>query len=222
MSKQNAIAKRLSLKLSETSHMQVMPIISRVTKGSLYKTLDACNQLIDMKVVKYAEPNIFHTYKTSGVIVPNNYLYPEQWDHPIINTPDAWQVLNDNLGAARRFGSPDVIVAVVDSGVDPNHPQFNGNVSNGQPKVFTAFNFVNMVANNNSLAGSHGTCCASAAAGFNVNSGTAGVPDGTVGIAGNCRVMGIRRGGIELDYADMYIWIVDLIPIVQELVFPHN
>ncbi|MBK9042923.1 MAG: S8 family serine peptidase [Saprospiraceae bacterium] len=129
--------------------------------------------------------------------------------------------MNDNLGAARRFGSPDVIVAVVDSGVDPNHPQFNGNVSNGQPKVFTAFNFVNMVANNNSLAGSHGTCCASAAAGFtNVNSGTAGVPDGTVGIAGNCRVMGIRRGGTELDYADMYIWIGGFNPNSARVGFP--
>ena len=34
-----------------------------------------------------------------------------------------------------------------------------------------------------------------------------GVPDGTVGIADNCRLIAIRRGGTEADYADMYIWV---------------
>jgi hypothetical protein len=88
----------------------------KVSKGGIYKALDACNKLVELQVVEYAEPNLFHTFEEDA-IVPNNYLFPEQWDHPIINTPDAWQVLNDNLGAAQRFGSPDVFLAVVDSGV---------------------------------------------------------------------------------------------------------
>ncbi|MBL7944086.1 MAG: S8 family serine peptidase, partial [Flavobacteriales bacterium] len=181
----------------------------RVNKGGIYKALEACNSLMELKVVEYAEPNLYHTYEDDA-IVPNNFLFPEQWDHPIINTPDAWQVLNDNLGVAQRFGSPDVIVAVVDSGVNVNHPQFSANVSNGQPKIFSAANFAAnpIVSNNNSLGSSHGTCCASASIGFtDVSSMAGGVPDGTVGIAGNCRLMAIRRGGTEADYADMYIWI---------------
>lgn len=192
----------------------------RVNKGGMYRALEACNRLVEMKVVEYAEPNLFHTSEEDAV-VPTNYLFPEQWDHPLINTPDAWQVLNDHLGTGQRFGSPDVVVAVVDSGVNVNHPQFDRNVSSGQPKIFTAFNFVNMVANNNSLGGSHGTCCASASTGFTDASSVAGgVPDGTVGIAGNCRVMAIRRGGTEADYADMYIWIGGFNPNSTRAGFP--
>jgi hypothetical protein len=192
----------------------------KVSKGGIYKALDACNKLVELELVEYAEPNLFHTAEEDA-IVPNNYLFPEQWDHPIINTPDAWQVLNNNLSAAQRFGSPDVFVAVVDSGVNVNHPQFNRNVSNGQAKVVTAFNFSTMVANNNALGGSHGTCCASASVGFtDVSSVVAGVPDGTVGIAGNCRLMAIRRGGTEADYADMYIWIGGFNPNSARVGFP--
>jgi len=205
------IAKKLGIKILRTIPYAGNAYQFKVTKGDIYKALDACNQLVEMGIVEYAEPNLFHTYEEDA-IVPTNYLYPEQWDHPIINTPDAWQVLNDNLGVAQRFGSPDIIVAVVDSGVNSNHPQFNGTVSNGQPKIFASYDFANMVANNNALGGSHGTCCASASVGFtNVSSVAGGVPDGTVGIAGNCRVMGIRQpgwaAGLETNYSDMYIWI---------------
>ena len=53
-----------------------------------------------------------------------------------------------------------------------------------------------------------GTCCASASVGFtDAPSVAGGVPDGTVGIADNCRLIAIRRGGTEADYADMYIWV---------------
>ncbi len=192
----------------------------KVRKGDRYTSLEICAKLVEMEVAEYAEPNLYHTFEEDA-ITPNNFLFPEQWDHPILNTPDAWQVLNDNLGAAQRYGSPDVLVAVVDSGVNTNHPQFNGNVSNGQPKVFSAFDFSNMVPNNNSLGGSHGSCCASASVGFtSVSSVVGGVPDGTVGIAGNCRLLGVRRGGTEVDYSDMYIWIGGFNPASIRVGFP--
>lgn len=213
------IAKKLGLTIIRTIPYAGNAYQFRVSKRGLYKSLEVCQQLVEMNVVEYAEPNLYLTFEDDA-ITPTNFLFPEQWDHPIINTPDAWQVLNDRLGAAQRFGSPDVVIAVVDSGVNTNHPQFSGNVSNGQPKMFTAFNFVNMVANNNALGGSHGTCCASAASGFTNTSSTGGVPDGTVGIAGNCRVMGIRRGGTEADYSDMYIWIGGFDPNSTRVGFP--
>lgn len=177
----------------------------QVGKNDNYESLNVCAKLVEMDVVDYAEPNLFHTSEDDA-IVPTNFLFPEQWDHTIINTPDAWQVLSDSLGFGQRFGSPDVTVAVVDTGVNTNHAQFSGNVSNGQPKVFTAFDFSNMFPNNNSLAGSHGTCCASGSVGFTNVSSVGGDPDGSVGIAGNCRLIAIRRGGTEVDYSDMYIW----------------
>lgn len=215
------IAKRLGLVIIRTIPYAGNAYQFKVSRGgSTYKSLEICQQLVDMKVVDYAEPNLFHTFEEDA-ITPTNYLFPEQWDHPIINTPDAWQVLNDNLSVAQRFGNPDVVVAVVDSGVNTNHPQFNGTVSNGQPKLFTTFDFSNMVANNNSLVSSHGTNCASASVGFtSTTSVMGGVPDGTVGIAGNCRLMGIRRGGTEADYSDMYIWIAGFDPNSSRAGFP--
>ncbi len=183
----------------------------RVVSGKQSDILGVCASLVKMGIVEYAEPNLFHTHE-ADVIIPTNYLFPEQWDHTILGTPGAWQVLNDHLGAARRFGHPDIVVAVVDSGVNTAHPQFSGTVSNAQPKMFSAFDFANMVANNTSLDGSHGTCCASASTGMtSVSSGSTGVPDGTAGIAGNVRLMGCRQPGwatgLETNYADMYIWI---------------
>jgi hypothetical protein len=215
-----AIVKKLGLVILRTVPYAGNGYHFRVVKGGLYKALDVCNQLVGMGIVEYAEPNLFQTFEDDA-IVPTNYLFPEQWDHPIINTPDAWQVLNDSLGVAQRFGSPNVVVAVVDSGVNVAHPHFTSTVSNGQPKIINTFDFSNMVANNNTLGGSHGTNCASASVGFtSATSVPAGVPDGTIGVAGNCRLMGIRRGGTEADYADMYVWIGGFNPNSAKPGFP--
>jgi len=201
-----AIARKMGLRT-----LRIIPYAGnayhfKVTQGNDYFVLGICHALVQTGKVEYAEPNVLSTSEDDA-ITPNNFLYPEQWDHPLIDTPNAWQVVNDRLGAAQQFGSPNILIAVVDSGVNTAHPQFNRNVSNGQPKVFSAFDFVNMVANTNALAGSHGTCCASASTGFTpVSSVVGGVPDGSVGIAGNCQLLAIRRGGTEALYADMYIW----------------
>jgi serine protease len=50
--------------------------------------------------------------------VPNDPLYPAQWHYPMIQLPGAW---------ATTTGSP-VIVAVVDTGIRPDHPEFGGGV----------------------------------------------------------------------------------------------
>ena len=53
----------------------------------------------------------------------------------------------------------------------------------------------------------HGTCCASAATARADNGSTvAGVNEGVAGVAGNCRLIAIRRGGAESRYAEMYLW----------------
>jgi serine protease len=45
--------------------------------------------------------------------VPNDEYYSYQWHYPKINMPQAWEITK---------GSPDVIVAVVDQGFYPEHP----------------------------------------------------------------------------------------------------
>jgi subtilisin family serine protease len=172
---------------------------------AVYKILDVCNKMKQTDLIKYAEPDLYST-SIDDQINPTDYLYPEQWHHDLINTPDAWQILS-NINPNFTFGRPDIIVAVVDSGVDSNHNDLNGNVSSGDPKIYELFDFANMVANNNNLASDHGTGCAGGAVGMANNpSVILGQNEGTAGIAGNCRLMGIRRQGPESRYSDAYIW----------------
>jgi subtilisin family serine protease len=151
---------------------------------------------------------------------PTDYLFPEQWDHQIINTPGAWQALQA-ANPDYTFGSPDIIIAVVDGGVEVTHPEFNGIVSNGQPKVYRQFDFFWMVANMDRPAGNHGTCCASAATAQANNSSTvAGIDEGVAGVAGNCRLIAINRAGAESLYAAMYLWAAGFDATSYPLGFP--
>ncbi len=50
-------------------------------------------------------------------LVPNDPRYPDQYHHPIINTAPAWDITT---------GAGDVVIAVVDSGLDTDHPDFVG------------------------------------------------------------------------------------------------
>ncbi|MCH8049150.1 S8 family serine peptidase [Patescibacteria group bacterium] len=52
-------------------------------------------------------------------IIPNDPLFDEQWYLEQIKAPDAWEVTT---------GSKEVIVAVLDSGVDLDHPDLIGNI----------------------------------------------------------------------------------------------
>ncbi len=71
---------------------------------------EAVAKLDKVRTVEHAEPNRWR----EATIVPNDPLYPNQWGLPKINAPQAWDVTT---------GSPAVVVAVVDSGVDLDHPE---------------------------------------------------------------------------------------------------
>jgi len=65
--------------------------------------------------VLFAQPNyIYH-----AALVPNDPFYTVQWGLPKIGMEGAW-----NLGT----GSADVVVAVLDTGVDLDHPDLAGNL----------------------------------------------------------------------------------------------
>jgi subtilisin family serine protease len=172
-----------------------------------YAVLDTSNRLADEPEVLWAEPDLVHTVELDAVS-PTDFLFPAQWDYPIINLPDAWQFL-ESANPDRTFGSPNIIIAVVDptGGIEVTHPDFSGTVSNGQPKVYQQFDFAHMQANMNNLLDDHGTCCASAAtAQANNPSTVADVNEGVAGVAGNCRLLAIATGGPESRFAEMYLW----------------
>jgi subtilisin family serine protease len=68
--------------------------------------------------VEWATPNVVRV----GASVPNDALYAQQWGLPAIGAPAAWDLTT---------GSPDVKVAVVDSGVNFGQPDLAGNLAGG-------------------------------------------------------------------------------------------
>lgn len=202
-----------NFKLQIKRKISVLGNFYHLTTGDFptYQIFDLINKLVKLDEVEFAEPS-FESTIVEDAINPTDFLFPEQWDHQLINTPDAWQFLR-NINVNRTFGSSEVIIGIVDSGVDPNHPDFNGTVSDGSSKIYQAFDFSNMVPNNNTLTSGHGTSCASAAASSTNNlSGVAGTNEGVAGVAGNARIIAMRRSGNEAKYADMYLWAGGLDP----------
>ncbi|BCM91733.1 subtilisin DY [Abditibacteriota bacterium] len=67
------------------------------------------------------EPNyIQHFLKT-----PNDPLYSGQWDMEKIGAPAAWNI---TTGGTELVGGGDVVVAILDSGITPNHPDLKANL----------------------------------------------------------------------------------------------
>ena len=57
---------------------------------------------------------------------PDDALYGLQWHYPEIRLPEAWDITTGD-----PTGPDDVIVAVVDTGILTNHPDFSGQLVNG-------------------------------------------------------------------------------------------
>jgi Carboxypeptidase regulatory-like domain len=57
----------------------------RFAGPATYAVLDASNALAEEPEVVYAEPDLVHTVEEDAV-VPTDFLFPQQWDHRIVNT----------------------------------------------------------------------------------------------------------------------------------------
>ena len=126
---------------------------------------------------------------------PNDEYFPEQWylhntgqtcmygsggtPNADINAPEAWETTT---------GDPNVVIAVVDSGVDSNHPDLVDNLVPG----YDFWEYDNLpnpspeVSLDNANYG-HGTGCAGLIAATGNNN------IGVTGVTWNCSIMPIRR-----------------------------
>jgi hypothetical protein len=181
----------------------------RSNEAGSVELLAALDRLARLPDVDWAEPNVFQSPELDA-ITPTDVLWQGCWDRQLIACPDAWQHLED--AGINAYGDPDVIIAVVDSGTQsaggaPTNPDFQGTVSNGATKVYQAFDFQNMVANNNNPWDNHGSGVAGVVSARADNpSAIAGQSSGVAGSAPNCRLITIAHGGTETTTADIYIW----------------
>jgi len=115
--------------------------------------------------VKWVERN----YIFPPDLTPDDLYYPYQWHLPKIFAPQAWDVTQ---------GSSDVVIAVLDSGVDPFHPDLSA-------KLVAGYNFYGNNTDSADVYG-HGTAVAGAAAAIGNNQ------IGVASVARQVRLMPIR------------------------------
>ena len=90
--------------------------LSRIYRLRLAPDADILRAVQDLSAnpgVAYAEPD----YLAHLIVTPNDPLYSGQWGLTLINAPAAWDVTT---------GSTDVVIAVIDAGLDTSHPDLAG------------------------------------------------------------------------------------------------
>lgn len=135
----------------------------QVPEGSELETVE---QLNDDPNIEYAEPN-YRIYALD--IVPDDPSFGRQWAHPIIHSPAAWGITT---------GSTAMTIAILDSGIDPEHPDL-------WSKILAGYDFVED-DNTPTDENGHGTHVAGIAAAATNN----GV--GVAGMDWNARIMPVR------------------------------
>ena len=117
------------------------------------------------KEIRFVEKN----YEFEPALLPNDPQYASQWHLPQIQAPQAWDITQ---------GSAAGVIAIVDSGVDPTHPELAG-------KLVPGYNFFDNNTNTADVTG-HGTEVAGAAGAATNNS------TGVAGVAGAAPIMPVR------------------------------
>jgi len=129
----NRVIRRSNLEIIRTLPYAENTFVLRAATPASYDLLESINKLARRATVEYAEPNLITT--AINDFTPNDFLFGNQPHHQIINTEDAWDITR---------GSNDIIIAVVDSGCDIDHPDFTNPPPLGWDKIYEPFDFANM------------------------------------------------------------------------------
>lgn len=151
-----------------------------------------CEAISATMAVEFAEPD----YCITVAGIPNDPQYSQQWHHPRVNSPGAWDITS---------GRPDVVVAIVDTGVEATHPELVANMK------LPGYNTVDNTTNSApcpSANGWHGT----SVAGLVAAAGNNGV--GIAGMGWNVKILPVRvlypdGSGYISDVAEGIRWAAD-------------
>jgi len=120
-----------------------------------------------------------------SAVMPNDTFFMNQWGLQRINAPRAWPISE---------GDPNVVVAVLDQGVELGHPDLNL-----WPVSYSTITHTN----DGSPVGNHGTACAGII-GAKIDNAL-----GVSGLAGRCRVMAIATNFADTEVAEGLYYAAD-------------
>lgn len=161
--------------------------ISRIRLDDTLSVPEAVRLYGSLADVEFAEPN----YLVHAELIPNDSLYNQQYGPRRIGLETAWDA---------GIGSPSVVIAIVDTGIELSHPDLSA-------RIVPGWDFVDGDSSANDTNG-HGTHCAGiAAASMNNSRGVAGVAGGSKLMP--IRVLGTNGTGTLADVASGVVWATD-------------
>jgi tetratricopeptide (TPR) repeat protein len=130
-------------------------------------TIELANRLFESNLTEFCHPDFI----TFGWAETDDYYYYNQWNLSKISAPDAWTI---------NTGSSSIIIAILDSGVESDHPDLEGD-------LVTGYDVVDDDNTTDPYGDSyHGTACAGIAAALTNNL------YGIAGVGYNCKIMPIQ------------------------------
>ncbi|MGE7779464.1 S8 family serine peptidase [Peribacillus sp. NPDC097264] len=170
------------VKYIETNDEPISELIEAVDIPKGQTTEKLIEKLEDQKKVEYAEPN----YLFSKMESLSDPIFKDQWHHQKIGTKAAWK---------KTMGSKEMIVAIIDDGIDRNHEDLKGKIYKGYDTVRERMNIL--------PKGEHGTHVAG------IIAGSANNKLGGAGVAPTIKIMPINV--FDGKYADT----VDIIEAIH-------
>lgn len=171
-------------------------IAAQSRSTSAAATIAAVKALRRRPDVVHAQPN----YLRRTMLTPNDEFYRSQWNYPLVGLPDAWDVTT---------GTPNVVVAVIDTGIARNHPDLRDQLLAGYDFVanpVTALDGDGIDPDPEDPGDAPAVGIDSSFHGSHVAGIVAGRTNNHIGIAGiawNVRILPVRalgRGGAGADY----------------------
>ncbi len=116
-------------------------------KGDWKNHLELMESWYKEGIVVYAEPDIMAEIVDDVFPAdpPNDTLYGTQANLTLQNADDAWQFLN-GINPNITLGSTNVTVCSLDRGIDIDHPDIGGNLTDGNPQLSQCYDFSGMQA----------------------------------------------------------------------------